>query len=644
MRRGVALACLVAVVFALPALVIRVAAEQRPDRVAIAVTDSSVAGAGTADSVVRRLRGAGITQVVVGMQPVRAYQRNGSLTPVATSTAPAPLASGGSAVVLRGRPGDPDGAFGRVVSALRAQFGARVTTAEASGAASRGGTVPFVRVDGVAEFADLAEVPVGYDIGRLRSLDTAGARIVLGLPARIASGHGWLERELDRARAVTDVRTALVLTSAPVPSLAGERAAFGSYLASHGFALAFPDFGELAGAPSYAAQLPGRIVRAHLVDVQAGDDPRLLVARGNRAVKERGVRLLVLRSSAAEPDPVRRTAAVTTLAAALSRDLPGAIRPGAPTALPAVEPGPAVSVASLLAALVILAATGGWIVRTPVLGAAGWLDRRLRWAVVGCGVGAAAGIGAAALVIDSLLLWQLVTLAAAVAGASLAVLVAVGGRHVVRSYALGGGVALATGLVVAALGSRTAFMTGLVPFLGVKALLIAPPVVVGLVGLASLEAPGRFGWRRWVGGAVRPLHLGVVAVVVVGVAYYLVRSGNSGLAISAELRLRDMLDELLYVRPRFKEALLGFPALVLAIAWSAGTLRERRAGWVVWWSVVAAIGTASMVDTFAHFHTPLALSLLRSAYSLVIGLVLGLAVAWLARHWLRRSPAKGEAR
>jgi hypothetical protein len=255
-----------------------------------------------------------------------------------------------------------------------------------------------------------------------------------------------------------------------------------------------------------------------------------------------------------------------------------------------------------------------------------------------------AGVGAAALVIDSLLLWQLVTLAAAVAGASLAVLVAVGGRHVVRSYALGGGVASATGLVVAALGSRTAFMTGLVPFLGVKALLIAPPVVVGLVGLAALEAPGRFGWRRWVGGAVRPLHLGVVAVVVVGVAYYLVRSGNSGLALSAELWLRDMLDELLYVRPRFKEALLGFPALVLAIAWSAGTLRERRAGWVVWWSVVAAIGTASMVDTFAHFHTPLALSLLRSAYSLVIGLVLGLTVAWLARRRLRRSPAKGEAR
>ncbi|MEQ4206483.1 DUF5693 family protein [Actinopolymorpha sp. B9G3] len=733
MRARFALACLLAVALAVPALVVRVAAEQRSGSVAIAVTDSTVAGAGTAESVVRRLRSAGVTHVVVGMRPLRDYRGDGSVIPVArgASSIPAPLTGDGPAVVFRGRVGDPDGAFGRVVTALRAQFGSRVTTAEATpspgrsgnggpgnggpgtgesgtggssvdgaaneeGSPSEGAAVPFVRIDGVAKLADLDEVPVGYDLARVRALDAAGIGIVLALPARIARGRGWLEREIDRARTVADIEpdeatdtwTALVLSSPPFPSLAGERAAFSAFLTRRGFTLAFPDFGELPGAPSYAGQLSGRIVRGHVVDVRPGDDPRALVARGSRAVKERTVRLLVLRSALAEPDAGRRTDAVTALAANLRRDLPDWTRPsstssgsvpsgsnpsgsvpsGPPTAMPAVDPGPVVSVASLLAALVILAAAGGWIVRTPMRLPAGRLGQRVRrgveggWPVTAVGVGLAGGVGVAALIVDSLPLWQLVTLAVAIAGASLAVLVVVGSPVaelvgspvaeparesssglIVRSYLLGLGIALATGLVVAALGSRTEFLTGLVPFLGVKALLIAPPVVVGLVTLVSTWTPGSLGWRRWVGG-VRPLQLVGGAVVLVGVAYYLVRSGNSGLASAAELWLRDALDETLYVRPRFKEALLGFPAMVLAVAWSCGGLGGRRTGWVVCWSVVAGIGTASMVDTFAHFHTPLALSLLRSAYSLVIGLALGLVATWLVRRVTRRSPVREKLR
>ncbi|HZC26477.1 MAG TPA: DUF5693 family protein, partial [Actinopolymorphaceae bacterium] len=36
------------------------------------------------------------------------------------------------------------------------------------------------------------------------------------------------------------------------------------------------------------------------------------------------------------------------------------------------------------------------------------------------------------------------------------------------------------------------------------------------------------------------------------------------------------------------------------------------------------IGTASLVDTFAHFHLPVSVALLRSGYAVVIGLVVGL--------------------
>jgi hypothetical protein len=54
---------------------------------------------------------------------------------------------------------------------------------------------------------------------------------------------------------------------------------------------------------------------------------------------------------------------------------------------------------------------------------------------------------------------------------------------------------------------------------------------------------------------------------------------------------------------------------------------------------VAAIGTASAVDTFTHFHAPLAVSLLRTAYAIAFGYVaglVGLAVLWALDRGARR--------
>lgn len=659
--RLVALACVLAVALSVPALVPRVAAEGQVDTLDVAVVDSALRewedarGGGGRRAVAERLTGSGVRTVVAGMVSVSEYLHSGALVAAVGSgrrgrePVPEALAGPGPATVLRGRPGDQGGVFAQVVRGLRREFGDQVTVVRAHSSA---GPVPYVRVDGTK---DVSGVSLGYDVDRLRWLVDAGFRVVLGLPTAVRNGQSWLQREVGHAVELTGSRSVLALGSLPFAEQPADAAAFAEFLAAERLELALPDLEPTPGAQLYSSRLVGRVVRAHVVPVtrQTVHDLGRLVVRGHRAGKERGVSLLVVRPSPAL-GPSQAVDGMSALATRIRAELPAGLREGAPTAMPPVEPGLGRQGAALVAGLLVLACAGGWLVGTPVpvpgrLGRrdarvgprSGW--RVLPRGVVAAGWAAVGVVGAGALVTDRLLLWQLVTLAVAVGGATLAVLVALGpdgpeaparsrlSWRLLPAYGLGVLVAATTGLVVAALGSRSVHLVGAAPFLGVKALLLAPPLIVGVLGMlrvwsraprlnAEVAARAR---RR-----VRPLRV-VVAVAVLGGAgyYYLLRSGNSGVAPGPELWLRDLLDQTFYVRPRFKEALLGFPALVVALA-GRGTELARWA-----WGAVAAVGTASLVDTFAHFHMPVSLALLRSAYSVVIGLLLGSLVVWL---WRRR--------
>ncbi|MGW5359452.1 DUF5693 family protein [Actinopolymorpha pittospori] len=687
----VALGCLLAVVLAAPALALRVDAEHHQNTIDFAVVDSSVdnwtAGQDEAETtaLVGQLAGHGVSTVVVGMRSVRAYLDEKELVVVdigGPGALPADLAGPGEATVLKGRPGDPDGVFAQVVEALRERYGDRVTTATEP---SDAGTVSFVRVDGVD---DVSDIPIGYDSNRLRALARSGFRVILVLPAQFPPDRAWLQRELDRAASTAGAKAVLALGPLPFLNQAADLRGFADHLRASGLDLALPDLGALPGAAAYGEQLSGRIIRAHVIPIPPGADDHALLVRSHRAEKERGVRLIVLRAPTVDPDARLPLATVLRLAPQLTRDLPGGLELGVPEPQVEVRPALWMEGATLAAGLVLLWLAGRWWVGVPVPLPVPALPRRSRgsergrprrgggpdeaaaedgaggeladpgptpgrstwsvphWLVVAA-VALAALVGVASMVTESLLLWQLLTLVVAVAGASLAVLAAMGRRlpepgrwRVVTAYLLGAGVAVATGLVVAALGSRSIFMTGLAPFRGVKILLAAPPLVVAVYGLlvtrdrSRAAILGPIAWVRTAVSAIRLWHLLVVAVVVVLGGYYLLRSGNSGVAPAFELRLRDSLDEALYIRPRFKEALAGLPALVVALAWR----RPPRARWLP--AIAAVIGTASMVDTFGHFHTPLAVALLRTGYAILVGLVLGALAAavigWIADRSSRR--------
>jgi hypothetical protein len=99
-----------------------------------------------------------------------------------------------------------------------------------------------------------------------------------------------------------------------------------------------------------------------------------------------------------------------------------------------------------------------------------------------------------------------------------------------------------------------------------------------------------------------------------------IRSDNVSSVPGWEVQFRDMLERVLWVRPRTKEFLVGYPCLVIYHA-------LVRRGWAVRYREVFRVGAslafASAVNTFCHFHTLLPLSLVRVVNGWWLGLVVG---------------------
>ena len=133
-----------------------------------------------------------------------------------------------------------------------------------------------------------------------------------------------------------------------------------------------------------------------------------------------------------------------------------------------------------------------------------------------------------------------------------------------------------------------------------------------------------------------PMKLGwFLAIVVIAVAavfmllvfvYYMYRTGNSTTTSASELAFRNFLENTLIARPRTKEMLIGWPMLMLFI-WS---LRRGMKFLPMIFGTGMTIGLVSVVNTFLHIRTPFLLSLLRTGWGVLFGLLIGLAVVVLA--------------
>ncbi|KAF1086063.1 hypothetical protein SPSYN_00801 [Sporotomaculum syntrophicum] len=173
------------------------------------------------------------------------------------------------------------------------------------------------------------------------------------------------------------------------------------------------------------------------------------------------------------------------------------------------------------------------------------------------------------------------------------------------------------------------FMLKLDQFSGVKLAHVVPLLLLVVIFFFKVAKDGG-GWQRKLQELLEePVLVKFVLIgglLLVALMVYVSRTGNESAAISNwELQFRALLDNLLGVRPRTKEFLLGHPLLLLMLY--LGYRNNKYLPLLLG----GAIGQISLVNTYAHIHTPLVISLLRSLHGLWLGILIGLILIALWR-------------
>ncbi|MCI2426165.1 DUF5693 family protein [Candidatus Acetothermia bacterium] len=175
-------------------------------------------------------------------------------------------------------------------------------------------------------------------------------------------------------------------------------------------------------------------------------------------------------------------------------------------------------------------------------------------------------------------------------------------------------ISLSAGLLISALLASPAFLVKVHQFRGVKLALSLPLIFTAIIyyrdgGFSLFYQP--------LSRLRRPSKLFFIAALIVVLAIVILRSGAYGLIyLEFEMAIRQLLEETLYARPRFKEFLFGHPLLFLAAASTVSSFKSIAV-------VLGMVGQVSIINTFAHAHTPIYLSLLRTGNGLLLGLLAG---------------------
>lgn len=115
----------------------------------------------------------------------------------------------------------------------------------------------------------------------------------------------------------------------------------------------------------------------------------------------------------------------------------------------------------------------------------------------------------------------------------------------------------------------------------------------------------------------------LLGIVLLGVGYYYIeRTGHdSSIQVSSlEMIFRNVLEDTLIARPRSKEFLFAFPAVMMLVYTSV----RRFKLWPIVFGLASIIGMTSVANTFMHIRTPLYLGFARTGYSLLFGIVIGM--------------------
>jgi hypothetical protein len=168
-------------------------------------------------------------------------------------------------------------------------------------------------------------------------------------------------------------------------------------------------------------------------------------------------------------------------------------------------------------------------------------------------------------------------------------------------------------------------------FRGVKVAQLLPIMFFAAAYLAyygfgeSKKYPGKLEYydlREMMNASIKVWMI-LLGVILLGVGYYYIeRTGHdSSIQVSSfEMIFRNMLEDDLIARPRSKEFLFAFPAVMMLVYTS---IRKFKL-WPIIFGLASVIGMTSVDNTFMHIRTPLYLGFARTGYSLLFGIIVGI--------------------
>lgn len=106
------------------------------------------------------------------------------------------------------------------------------------------------------------------------------------------------------------------------------------------------------------------------------------------------------------------------------------------------------------------------------------------------------------------------------------------------------------------------------------------------------------------------------AIAAAGI-YYIIRSGNVESISSIEKAMRNTLTELFSARPRTKEFLVGYPALIL-LAYYIKKTDLKLLQWLL--AIASSILAASVTNSFCHVFTDYSVIVSRTINGLIVGM------------------------
>jgi len=350
-----------------------------------------------------------------------------------------------------------------------------------------------------------------------------------------------------------------------------------------------------------------------------------------RAVQERNVRYLYLRGFPPQEGFSGRGDAQLQLAGMISSELESeGFLPGNPSPMEARHSG---ALLVLMISLLVLAAGLIWI--NDILP---YLFRSSGKILVMLAVSGAGVLLFFYSFFELILFRQITALAAALVFPALAGSALVdfdqGQRSAVSALSRAVLAALAGGVLVSAALATFQFYNQVEIFRGVKVAFLLPLMMTGFYflimeygGNGSGQGPLSFLEQLW----KKPLLYGHIALLMLAAAVliiYIGRTGNLPLIPVPpwEVAVRSRLEELLAVRPRFKEFLIGHPFLfLLPLIKKYLPFSAVRIGAIM----LAVIGQITVVNSFSHLHTPLRVTVLRTFHGYWLALPITILLAFL---------------